>query len=385
MRATRQPCNYAVGLDIGGTNIDVGVVDVDGGLVSRIQIPVDRGSSVQGELRRVYDAIDEAVIRAGVGWSMIGCIGVAAPGTLDLESGVILHPFNLPGWENLPLADLICQRFGKPAVLVNDANAAAFAEYRAGSGRDVESLVLFTLGTGVGSGIVLRGQLWEGAHGHAGECGHVIMQHEGGPQSPFGIHGSLELYVGARAVVRRCEERLRAGRSSALRAYLSKQMISAGAAISAEAIATAADEGDALAVELILETADYLAVGAVSVIHVLNPEMILLGGAMTFGRHSTNIGQQFMQRFREQVTRQTFAIPGERTIVEYAALGSDGGVIGAATWAVERLLQRTFAPAERAVNGSHFARHSSRNGAQDMPAQQLRMERPVEAAAAAAE
>lgn len=331
MRAFTPNPGLSVGLDIGGTNIDVGVVDRCGQLLSRSQSPLRCGTSVDDELRRVFDVVCGAVRDAGVGWTRIGAIGVAAPGTLDLDGGVIRHAFNLPGWENLPLVTRVREQFGRPAILVNDANAAAYAESQFGSGRGTSSLVLFTLGTGIGSGIVLQGQLWEGAHGHAAECGHMIIQHDGGPQSPFGIHGSLELYASSRALVDRCRNSLQSSRASSLRG------LDSSGGLSAQAIASAAEAGDELAVELVMKTADYLAFGAVSVMHVLNPEAILLGGAMTFGRHDTQIGRQFLKQLREQILRQTFEIPGKQTVVDYAALGADAGVIGAAAWASERL------------------------------------------------
>src|SRR5690606_31487174 len=157
-----------------------------------------------------------------------------------------LHPFNLPGWENLPLRDLVGERFDKPAILQNDANAAAFGEYWLGAAKDSQGRLFWTFGPGIGAGIVLIGQLITERHSHAGECGHLIIQAEGGPYSEHGIHGSLELYAGAKALVRRCEHALAAGARSVIRVQMAQ-----GQKLTPLLIAACASDGDPLANKLI--------------------------------------------------------------------------------------------------------------------------------------
>ena len=274
----------------------------------------------------------------------IRAIGIAAPGTMDIPGGVIFHPFNLPGWENLPIIELVSKRFGLPAVLQNDANAAAMGEAWLGRAKGISSVMFWTLGTGIGGGIVLDGKVWEGAHSHAAECGHMIIQQEGGPRSEFGIHGSLELYAGARGLMRRCREALASGAQSTLRDREAR-----GETLTPIVIAEAAKAGDELADRLILETARYLAIGTVNIMHILNPAMVLFGGAMTFDQHNSELGRRFLAKVKEEVKARAFPIPAARTIIDYAVLGGDAGFIGAAACAMrafpvlETISERFFA------------------------------------------
>jgi glucokinase len=313
-----------LGIDVGGSSIKTGVVDETGRILSKRSMPSALSEGLEAGLSNVETVTRAAVTDAGLTMEAIRGIGVAAPGTMDIPAGVIFHPFNLPGWTNLPLRDIVAERLGRPAVLQNDANAAALGETWLGRARDTRSLLFWTLGTGVGGGIVLDGRVWEGAHSHAAECGHIVIQHEGGPHSEFGIHGCVELYVGAKAVVRRFREALQRGATSSLadRPDLTALMLT-----------EAAHGGDELCRGLILESAKYLAVGTINVIHVLNPAIVLIGGAMTFGQHDTELGRAFLKTLQAEVKARTFPIPGERTIIDYASLGSDAGFIGAAACA----------------------------------------------------
>ena len=317
-----------LGIDIGGSSIKAGVVTDDGRRLAKRDAPSALEHGLEAGLTNLDRVVRETLADAGVGWDAIRAIGVAAPGTMDIPQGIVYHPFNLPGWQNLPLRDLVSTRYKKPAILQNDANAAAMGEYWLGAAHGVKSLMFWTLGTGIGGGLVLDGRIWEGAHSHAAECGHMILQMDGGPRSEFGIHGSLELYAGGRALVRRCERALAAGRLSSLMTLRDQ-----GEALTPLAIAQAAQQGDRLAEELIFDTARYLALGCVNVMHIVNPEKILLGGAMTFGQNETELGRNFLKTVREQVAKVAFPIPASATQIDYASLGNDAGYIGAAACA----------------------------------------------------
>lgn len=317
-----------LGIDIGGSSIKAGIVRSDGVVLGklRLPLPVDRGPEVA--LEAVCGAADRLLADCGLPTDDLGVIGVAAPGTLNLDAGVILHPFNLPGWENLPIVEFVHKRFGIPTVLMNDANAAGYGEYWAGEYGGGDSLMLWTMGTGIGSAIILNGDIWEGAQAHAGECGHMIVQMDGGLPSPHGVHGALELYAGARGMNRRCELALEAGRESLLARQLSE-----GYELSPILVTEAAVAGDPLAQELIHESARYMGVGTVNIMHVLNPESILFGGAMTFGGPGSPMGEMFLATVRETVRSMAFPIPAARTRIEFATLGNDAGFIGAAAHA----------------------------------------------------
>jgi glucokinase len=317
-----------VGIDIGGTSIKAGVVTTDGRVAYNNVYPVCLDNGREEGLVHLYSVISRVMAESRCLGGVRG-IGIAAPGTMDIPGGVIFHPFNLKGWENLPIVQLVSERFSLPTVLQNDANAAAMGEAWLGRAKGVNSVMFWTLGTGIGGGIVLDGNVWEGAHSHAAEAGHMIIQQEGGPWSEFGIHGSLELYAGARGLLRRCREALAAGAKSTLREREQK-----GETLTPLIIADEAKAGDELADRLIMETARYLAIGTVNIMHILNPAMVLIGGAMTFDQHNSELGRRFLQKVKDEVKAHAFPIPAERTVIDYASLGGDAGFIGAAACAM---------------------------------------------------
>ena len=320
--------DYYLGIDIGGSSIKAGIVTGEGTRLAARSAPSALEHGLDEGLANLDTIVRELLEESGAQLKDLRGIGVAAPGTMDIPRGIVFHPFNLPGWENLPLRDLISKRYGRPAVLQNDANAAALGEYWLGAAHGAHSLMFWTLGTGVGGGIVIGGRVIEGAHSHAGECGHMILQMDGGPRSEFGIHGSLELYAGGRALVRRGEAALASGRVSTLR-----KCVAAGQSLTPLLIGQAAEEGDPLALELVCDTARYLARGTVNIMHILNPELVLIGGAMTFGQSQTALGRRFLEEVREEVKRWAFPIPATRTRIDYATLGNDAGYVGAAACA----------------------------------------------------
>jgi glucokinase len=316
------PCY--VGIDIGGTRIKAGVVREDGTILANSAFPIKLDAGREEGLAHLYAVIDRVIADSQARDQIVG-IGIAAPGTMDIPAGIIFHPFNLPGWQNLPIRQLVHERFQLPVVLQNDANAAALGEAWLGRAQGVSSLMFWTLGTGVGGGIVLNGHVWEGAHSHAAECGHMIIQQEGGPRSDHGIHGSVELYAGSKGLLRRCKEALAAGAKSTLQARIDNNEV-----VTPIVIAEEAKAGDALADRLIMETAVYLAIGTVNIMHTLNPAMVLFGGAMTFDQHASDLGRRFIARVQSEVKARAFPIPAQRTIIDYASLGGDAGFIGSA-------------------------------------------------------
>ncbi len=175
----RQP-PFFLGIDLGGTNIKSGVVDDAGRPFAGVSLETEAERGPEVGLRNIAEAGKLAVKASGLDWSQITAVGLGSPGTMDIHAGLLLNPPNLPGWVNLPIRERLSEMLGKPTVLQNDANAAAFGEYWSGAGRGAKSLVLFTLGTGIGCGIVDDGRIIEGRHSHGGECGHIIIQMEGG-------------------------------------------------------------------------------------------------------------------------------------------------------------------------------------------------------------
>jgi glucokinase len=309
---------FFLGIDLGGTNVKSGVVDDLGQPVSSISIETHAIKGPDAGVRTLAEAGRLALEASGLSWSDIAGVGLGTPGTMDIQAGMLLNPPNLPGWHDFPLRDRLAALLGKPLAFQNDANAAAYGEYWAGAGRGSKSLVLFTLGTGIGCGIIDQGRIVEGRHSHGAECGHIIVQMEGGREHPPGYFGRLEAYASATSLVKRAIEALDAGEASSL------HDVRAAGGLTARAINDANLAGDALAKRLMSETARYLAVGATCLMHTIDPDIVLFGGGMIAA------GTPFLDEIRTEIRRIAFIVPAARTRIEYAELGGDAGFIGAA-------------------------------------------------------
>lgn len=322
-----------VGVDVGGQTIKAGVVTDQGRALSSISVPTEAWKGQEHGLAQMAKAVREATQEAGLQLDQIAAIGVATPGTMDIPAGLILDPPNLKPWKNVPVRAYIEQEFGKPTAFQNDANAAAYGEYWAGVGQGVHSLVLFTLGTGIGCGIVVGGMIIEGEHSHGAEVGHIIIEMSKPRRCGCGGLGHLEAYASATAMAQRANEALLAGEPSTLQARLREK----GQLTPEDAgeIFQAAAAGDTLAQRLVGETAYYLAVGAVNMMHTIDPDVVVFGGGMT------RAGMGFLERIRHHVREMAFPVPAAKTQIVYAQLGNDAGFIGAAGCA--RILYKNLA------------------------------------------
>src|SRR6266852_3291378 len=253
-----------VGLDVGGTTVKAGVVDDTGKALASVSLPTEAYRGQEFGLGRMCESIAQAVAAANLRAEQIAAIGVATPGTMDIPAGVILDPPNLKPWRNVPVRDHVQRAFGLPTAFQNDANAAAFGEFWAGAGKDAHSLVLFTLGTGVGGGIIIGDLVLEGEHSHGAELGHMKIAMTNPRQCGCGRFGCLEAYASATAVVKRTREALETGAQSALHAVLMGE-----SELSARNVFDAAAKGDALAQKIVEDTAFYLAIGAMNMMHTI--------------------------------------------------------------------------------------------------------------------
>lgn len=324
-----QKPQYLVGVDVGGTSIKGGVVDADGKPLSSVSLDTEAARGQEHGLKRMAETVREAVSAAKLTLDDVAAIGIATPGTMDIPGGLILDPPNLKPWRNVPVRQYIADTFGKPTAFQNDANAAAFGEFWSGAGRGMHSMVLFTLGTGIGGGIVIGDLVVEGEHSHGAEVGHMKIQMTEPRLCGCGGRGCLEAYASATAVVKRTREALnKDGGKSSLNAVVK----SGEDALTARAVFDEAARGDALAERLVDETAFYLAVGAANLMHVIDPDMVVYGGGMIAA------GEPFLNRIRHHIRQVALPVPAEKTKIVYAQLGSDAGFIGAAACA--RLLLR---------------------------------------------
>jgi glucokinase len=302
---------HYLGLDIGGTFLKAARVDASGRVLERLREPVAGGDAA------ALLAQLEAAARA-LGGAASGC-GVGLPGFVDRRTGIVHGVPNLRVLEGVALARELSGRLGVPTAADNDANAAALAEAWQGAGQGAESVLMLTLGTGVGSGLVLGGRVYTGRSGYAGEFGHLQVKPDGVPCG-CGSWGCLETEVGVAGWVRRAEAaRERAGGRTAL----------AGVALDPERIVDAARAGDPVALAVVDESAALLSVAIAFALDLLNVEKVVIGGGVAAA------GEFLLGRIRDEVRRRTFAqIFADAEIVP-AALGGDAGVVGAARLAMQ--------------------------------------------------
>lgn len=317
---------FFAGVDLGGTNIKVGLIDDLGRPLAWHGIRTDAHLGPKSGALRMGQAVLTVAKLAGVQTKEIARVGLGSPGTMDIPAGILLDPPNLPGWTDFPIREEVSGHCGLPVTFANDAASAAYGEFWVGSGREYPSLVLFTLGTGVGCGIIVGDLAIDGEHSHGAECGHITIDFRDDARlCSCGQRGHLESYCSATAVVKRAQEDLLAGRQSRV-----SKRVDQGEPLTTLLLAEEAEAGDPYALELILDTARVLGVGVVNLMHTIDPACVLIGGAMTFGGHETALGRRFLERIKAEVARRAFPVLVEKTVIDYASLGGDAGYIGVA-------------------------------------------------------
>ena len=307
-----------LGIDIGGTKLAAGVVDADGKMLERGEVPTLAHEGLKPVLERIVGLGRDLLARAAAQKEPVQRIGIGCAGPVDLKAGKVFNPPNLPGWSEVSLVRHIESALGLPAVLENDANAAALGEFRYGAGRGARSLVYFTVSTGIGGGIILDGKVWHGLKDAAGEVGHMTVCPDG-PVCGCGNRGCLEAMASGPSIARRAREAVAAGRPTRLR-EISKPT-------SADVVCLA-QAGDVVAREVWDEAVRYLGIGVAAAITILAPERIVLGGGVT------KAGDFLFEPLRAEVRRRVKLVPVESVSILPAALGPDVGILGAAAVAM---------------------------------------------------
>ena len=238
---------------------------------------------------------------------------------------MIISSPNLPGWYDIPLRDIVREKYGVNTFLINDADAAALGEHRFGAGKEVDNLILLTLGTGIGGGIVIDGKLYTGLHGSAAEIGHMTID-VNGPKCNCGNIGCLETLASGTAMAKEAIRRISQGEKSSLTEIVDGEIEN----ITAEEVSLAAQGGDSLASEVILKTATYLGIGMVNLVNIFNPEMIIAGGGMA------KMGDLLLNPARQVVRERAFSLPAQAVRIVPAQLGDDAGVLGVAIFAFQQ-------------------------------------------------
>ena len=313
---------FVVGADLGGTNIRAAVLDRDGKMLGHGKRP---SLALEGSARtigQIKQAVDEAITEAGITRAEIGGLGIGVPGHIDPEGKRVLWAPNFYEdgfpYRNIELGDPIAEATGLPVLMGNDANVAALGEFRFGAGRGTRTMVLFTLGTGVGGGLILDGKLWTGFTGGAGELGHIIVA--AGERGGAAAYGSLESMAQIAAICERASRKLCQGRKSILAERCSYDWHR----ITPKDIADAALEGDAVALEVLEETGYYIGLGVTSVVMLLNPEKIVIGGGVA------GAGELLFEPIRRTAWANSSSTLIKDCPIIAAELGDDAGIYGGA-------------------------------------------------------
>jgi glucokinase len=308
---------YAVGIDLGGTNIVVGTVAEDGselhGLVSEPTLPEQGSDAV---VARIVKLARSSLAHAGD--RAVSGVGIGSPGPLDTKRGLVLLTPNL-GWTNFPLRDRVADALGLPATLDNDANCAVFGEWWRGAARGANHVVGLTIGTGIGGGIVLNGEIYHGASDIAGEIGHMTIDSTG-RRCKCGNYGCLEAYASGPAIAARAVEGVEAGADTSLPEYVRGDLTK----ITAQVVYEAAHDGDEYAREVVHETAKVLGAGVANIINIFNPEVVVICGGVTLA------GDQLFVPLRSEVKRRAFKPAANACRIVPGELTGTAGVYGAA-------------------------------------------------------
>ncbi len=311
-----------LGIDLGGTKIASAIVDRHGAIVSRDETATPAAQGPEVVIETIVKSGSRALKQAGISSCDVSNIGVGAAGLVNAATGIVHTSPNLPGWQDVPLRDLLERAFGNKVSVINDAKAAAVGELKFGAGRGCRHFIYITISTGIGAGIVIDGKIYTGATGMAGELGHMVIDDKG-PLCSCGNHGCWEMLASGTALAREARRSIESGASTTILGKAGGDINK----IDARMVNAAAVDGDGLAMELIQTTAYYIGVGFANIVNIFNPERIVIGGGLA------NIGDILLKPAYEEAKRRAFSQPFKAVRFVTAELGGDSGVIGAAAYA----------------------------------------------------
>jgi glucokinase len=308
-------------VDLGGTNLRAANIDRLGQIHERHRTATSGSKPAAEIVAAIAAAVRECESAAANRGACVGGISVVVPGSVQVETGVVVNAPNLRSLQGFELAPALKIALGRPVLLENDANAAALGELWQGAARGHQSILCLTLGTGVGGGIILDGRLWRGTDGTAGELGHTSVDPFGGVQCGCGNTGCLEVYASATAIVRMTRESLAQHPNSLLQSIADE--------LTSEKIWRAATAGDELALEVFRRMGVYLGVACTNFVNIFNPEMIVIGGGVSAA------WDLFAPRARAEVMKRAFPVPAKRCQIVRAHCGDNAGLLGAGWLALE--------------------------------------------------
>ena len=310
---------YRIGVDLGGTNIATGVIDENYKIIGRGKVKTRAPRPAEAIFDSIKEAVDMAVVNAGISYDEITSVGVGTPGSVNKDTGAIEFSNNLK-FHNVPAKAMLEERLKKPVYLENDANAAALGEAVAGSGNGVKNFVAVTLGTGVGSGIIIDGKIYRGSNFCGGEMGHMVINVDGIPCN-CGRKGCWEKYASATALVSQAVEAMQGDKASLLWQTCDGDLNK----VDGKSIFDAVDLGDETAKAVVDRYLYYVAIGIANDVNALQPETVCVGGGIS------GQGEKILQPIRDMVKAERYSVYAENQAnIVPALLGNDAGIIGAA-------------------------------------------------------
>lgn len=309
---------YSIGIDLGGTKILIGLVEKESGkVVSHIKKKTKKEKGPENIVRKMVEGVEELLEESGKSFTEISSIGIGSAGQIDRKNGIIIGAPNLDCY-NLNLKEILQNKFNIPVFVGNDVEVATIGEQKFGAGKGCADFVCVFVGTGIGSAIVKNGHIIYGATGTAGELGHIIVDLNGRPCA-CGAHGCLEAYASRSAIETRIEGALKKGRKSCISEYLEE-----GKAITSSMIRKSIEREDELVTQCVSEASEYLSGGLTSVINLINPELIILGGGLI------EAVDYFYKQTIKKAKSKSLPVPAEKIRFSKTILGDYSGVIGAA-------------------------------------------------------
>ena len=319
---TRDP--LILGIDLGGTKILASVITSQGEMLSRDHSVTPAAEGPEGVIPAIHASAERALEGASILMDRVSAVGVGAPGLADTEAGILYTSPNLPGWKDVPLRDILQEKFKKRAFLINDGNAAALGEYYFGAAKGTSHFIYVTISTGIGGGIVVDGKVLHGSRGFAGEIGHMTIADKG-PPCHCGNRGCWEALASGTALAKAARKRIKMGADTTILSFAEGEIDK----VTAQTVQSAAEKGDSLANQLILKTAYYFGVGLANLINIFNPEMIVIGGGLS------NMGNRLLKPAYEVAQERAFDRAYRAVRFVRAALGRNSGVLGAAAFAFD--------------------------------------------------
>lgn len=307
-----------IGIDVGGTNVKIALVDENGKIIYSNSVPTYAKMGYEYTVNNIKQAIKDLMKETNTDSTTIEGIGFDFPGQVDYKTGIVKLAPNIPGWVNVPIAQMIEDEFHIPTRIDNDVRCAALGEMKYGAGQGCENFICITVGTGIGSGLVINGKLVRGASNAAGEIGHIKLQMNNGPICGCGDTGCLEAFASGPAITAMALDYIRGGKSAKFR-----ELAGIDNEITPYIVAKAAEQGDPVAKRIFEKIGEYIGIGLTSVTNLLNPERVIIGGGVA------EAGELLINPIRRIIKERAMVIAGNAVEIVPAQLGNSAGVIGA--------------------------------------------------------